>query len=272
MAQALAENGASALLCAAMVRLSQRQLMALLLVAAAAVGAAYFVSPEVLKAVIALAVVVAFFAGSMGAGPSVDLPALVDAIRRAQGGDRPRAPADADPELLRVYEMLADVAEGSGVDPKQLEEAKVTARREAEKEGEVAVRKLEDERTRLERDLDDARRKLEDEAEAESNARWIWSRVGSKTSAHGSNEKWTSFAAEWKTNEAEPSATSTWRPVEPKRPSVVRSMSESEPSERSTPSRTRLKPRWGVFQRRHESSSPAAQKRRASPRDVSLTQ
>jgi methyl-accepting chemotaxis protein len=65
------------------------------------------------------------FAGGGGpAGPS--LTGLVDAAQRASSGERPTAPAGAPPELQRVYDTLATVAE-----QRKKELAEIESRQEA---------------------------------------------------------------------------------------------------------------------------------------------
>ncbi|RYE89859.1 MAG: hypothetical protein EOO75_11100, partial [Myxococcales bacterium] len=103
-----------------MVRLSQRQIVALLLVVGAAALILFVPALSeggVQRAVFLLAAVSvgALFYGLMGQGPSVDPAALMRAVRQARDGERPAAPTGLDPAFFPVFDAIGDL----GVDLKK---------------------------------------------------------------------------------------------------------------------------------------------------------
>ncbi len=76
----------------------------------------------------------AFMASSGGA--MQDVGAVIDGVRRARRGDRPVAPAGSPPEVARLFDELARIADD--------EEKRVRAQKEAQEELETVARKLQD--------------------------------------------------------------------------------------------------------------------------------
>jgi methyl-accepting chemotaxis protein len=91
-------------------RLSQRQMLGLLIVVAATIGLGLVERPFLAYALALGAVaVVALLYGGGGAGQDEALRELHDALRRTLDGKRAEAPQGAPPELRRVYESLGEV-------------------------------------------------------------------------------------------------------------------------------------------------------------------
>lgn len=107
---------------------SNRQLVAILVIAAAA-AIAFFVARDskdpaqlatTMAGLIAIAGILGVFLAG-GSGPGQDVGAVADGIRRARRGDRPSAPLGASPELARVFDELARMADD---EEKRLRDAK----------------------------------------------------------------------------------------------------------------------------------------------------
>jgi methyl-accepting chemotaxis protein len=110
-----------------MIRLSQRQIGALLVILG--VAAVVMFLPGVAEsgaqrwvALVAVVSVGALLYGLAGAGgPSVEPAVLLRAIRQVRDGDRPALPQNLDPVFFSVFDALGELAE---VKPRQLAEAK----------------------------------------------------------------------------------------------------------------------------------------------------
>lgn len=155
--------------------LTSRQALALLLVAAAAIGAFAVTKdiagrPEIgtqVAALFAIAGVAAVFLSAAGA-PSQDVGAVVEGLRRAREGRAPRPPAGASPELARVFDDLAGMAEE--------EDRRARAAKDAQEQLETLARKLQegvgmqvaaaDDTSRLVKDVAEAMRALSSSVES----------------------------------------------------------------------------------------------------------
>lgn len=93
-------------------RLTQRHLIAAAVVLAAAFALTFVTPPEVQKYLIGLGVLAvgAMLYGSAGGGGTIDGQPIVDALRRAADGGKVSAPPGTEPELLRVYTAIGDLA------------------------------------------------------------------------------------------------------------------------------------------------------------------
>lgn len=95
-----------------MIRLSQRQLVALGIVLALAAAGVVFGPPDATKIVLGVAAgaLVALLYGLSGTG-GAELGPVVEAVRAAGRGERPPLPAEPTPDVIALYAALGDVAE-----------------------------------------------------------------------------------------------------------------------------------------------------------------
>jgi methyl-accepting chemotaxis protein len=123
--------------------LSGRQGAALLVVAIAAIAAFVLTNgnkdgtliASQIAAIAAAGGVIAVFMSSSG-GPGHDVGAIVDGLRRAKRGDRPSPPIGASPELSRVFDDLARLAEE--------EEKRARDAKDAQEQFDLLARKLQE--------------------------------------------------------------------------------------------------------------------------------
>ncbi len=148
--------------------LTPNKLFALLLAALAGAVAYYFRADIQVAAVGASVVAVAAaILASLGSG-NQDVGALVDGVRRARRGDRPSPPLGASPEVARVFDELARIADE--------EEKRAREARDAQEQFEQLSKKLQDgiamqlanadETSRLIRDIANAMRDFSSSVEA----------------------------------------------------------------------------------------------------------
>ncbi len=100
--------------------ISSRQLVAILVVAAVGIGAGIWLQgkdPNQVASQVGQIVAIVTLAGAVGVvfasagGPSQDVGAVVEGLRRARRGDRPSPPIGATPEVARLFDDLARIAE-----------------------------------------------------------------------------------------------------------------------------------------------------------------
>lgn len=116
--------------------ITTKQLVAILLVAgAAAAGYALLHDPAQLAVLVAVAGVVAVLV-SATAGGQQDVGAIIDGVRRARRGDRATPPLGASPEVARVFDELARIADE--------EDKRAREARDAQEQFESLSRKLQD--------------------------------------------------------------------------------------------------------------------------------
>jgi methyl-accepting chemotaxis protein len=92
--------------------LSSKQMLGMLAVLVVAGGGAFLASREAGPFIFLLAIVGVVAIGFAGFGPAgTSLQAVVEAARRAASGERTTAPSSASGEMLRLYEVVANVAD-----------------------------------------------------------------------------------------------------------------------------------------------------------------
>jgi len=124
-------------------RLSQRQLLAILILVIVAAGVAFMQREFAFYAAILLAVGIAGILTSAGGGASEEhlLEPMRSAVKRVLDGKRPDAPANASPAVTRIYEELSEVQEVIS-DLREREEHRMADVDEASRSVSETLRKL----------------------------------------------------------------------------------------------------------------------------------
>jgi methyl-accepting chemotaxis protein len=140
--------------------LSKNFLFAVLVVAAFAI-AGFFAGPNNPMLMLLVAGIGGVVGSAIaGSGSGGDAGALVDAVRRARRGDRPHAPSGAPPDLARVFDELARIADEEETRNRSLKQAHEDLEGLAKKlqDGIAAQLSAADETSRLIKDMSGAMR------------------------------------------------------------------------------------------------------------------
>jgi len=122
--------------------ITSRQVAALLVVAAAGVAAVLMLQKQDSNQIAAQIAGIVGLGGAIGVlisssgGPGQDVGAIIDGLRRARRGDRPSPPIGATPEIARVFDDLARIAEE--------EEKRTREARHAQEQIESLAKKLQE--------------------------------------------------------------------------------------------------------------------------------